>query len=134
MTDIDIKPYDFELNMTWNKYESEEEVISHIQTIIDYLYKTIDNLSYEYRPRIKLEINKKSKTLLEDEKCYLNEEYVKLEESSVQNLRLLLNCISEKCNEATVRVLGDGSLVKGVELDLGPEWVLWLHTGCNIKK
>lgn len=27
----------------------------------------------------------------------------------------------------------DNSLVKGVELDLGPEWVLWLHTGCSIK-
>ena len=58
MTDIDIKTYDFELNMTWNKNESEEEVISHIQTIIDYLYKTIDNLPYEYRPRIKIQIEK----------------------------------------------------------------------------
>ena len=56
-------------------------------------------------------------------------DYVELKENSVKNLKNILNSIPEQYDDATVRVYGEGdSIVVAVELDIGPEWVVWLYT------
>ena len=52
----------------------------------------------------------------------------KLEEPTLKELKQAINNIPTKYDDATIRVLSNRCNVTGLELDIGPEWVIWIHT------
>ena len=52
----------------------------------------------------------------------------KLEEPTLKELKQAINNIPTKYDDATVRVLSNRCNVTGLELDVDPEWVIWIHT------
>ena len=52
----------------------------------------------------------------------------KLNEPTLKEFKQAINNIPSGYDDATIRVLSNRSCVTGLELDIGPEWVIWIHT------
>jgi hypothetical protein len=52
----------------------------------------------------------------------------KLKEHTLKEFKQAINNIPLGYDNATVRVLSNRCTVTGLELDIGPEWVIWIHT------
>ena len=52
----------------------------------------------------------------------------KLEEPTLKELKQAINNIPTEFDYARVKVLSNRSDVTGLEIDIGPEWVIWIHT------
>ena len=53
---------------------------------------------------------------------------------TIGELKRLLNSLPSECDEATVRCSDSRRAIMAVELDIGPEWVLWVYTNSEVEE